>query len=269
MRSFARRDVDLFLHEVDPGDHLGHRVLDLDAGVHLDEIKLAVLVKELERSGAAVADPAAGVDAALADPVTQLGRQLGGRRLLQHLLVAPLQRAVALAQMHHVLVRVGKHLDLDVARLLEIALEVDRRICKGRLRFAARHVDGVEQRRLRVHDAHAAPATAAGGLDDHGIADLARDAHDFLRIFGQRALGAGHRGNPGFHHRRFGTHLVAHQADVLRPRAREHEARALDLLGEVGVLGEEAVAGMDCFGIGDLGGADDRRDIEVARRRWR
>ena len=70
----ARRDVDLFLHEVDPGDHLGHRVLDLDAGVHLDEVELAVLVKELERAGAAVADPAAGVDAALADPVTQLGR---------------------------------------------------------------------------------------------------------------------------------------------------------------------------------------------------
>ena len=102
-----------------------------------------------------------------------------------------------------------------------------------------------------------------------GIADLARDAHDFLRIVGQRALGAGHAREPSLDHRRFGAHLVAHQADRFRPRADEHEARALDLLGEVGVLGEEAVAGMDRLGIGDLGGADDRRDVEVARRRWR
>ena len=36
------------LHDVDAGDHLGHRMLDLDAGVHLDEVELAVLVQELE-----------------------------------------------------------------------------------------------------------------------------------------------------------------------------------------------------------------------------
>ena len=68
----AGGDADLLLHEVDAGDHLGHRVLDLDARVHLDEVELAVLVQELERAGAAVADLAAGVGAALADPVAQL-----------------------------------------------------------------------------------------------------------------------------------------------------------------------------------------------------
>ena len=44
------------LHEVDAGDHLGHRMLDLEAGVHLDEVELAVLVEELDRAGAAIAD---------------------------------------------------------------------------------------------------------------------------------------------------------------------------------------------------------------------
>ena len=59
--------ADLLLHDVDAGDHLGHRMLDLDARVHLDEVELAVLVQELERAGAAVADLAAGLGAALAD----------------------------------------------------------------------------------------------------------------------------------------------------------------------------------------------------------
>ena len=68
----ARGDADLLLHDVDAGDHFGDRMLDLHARVHLDEVELAVLVQELERAGAAVADLAAGFGAALADLVDQL-----------------------------------------------------------------------------------------------------------------------------------------------------------------------------------------------------
>ena len=50
-----------------PVIELGDRVLDLHARVHLDEEELVVLVEELERAGAAVADLAAGIGAALAD----------------------------------------------------------------------------------------------------------------------------------------------------------------------------------------------------------
>ena len=60
---FPGGDADLFLHDVHAGDGLGHRMLDLNPGVHLDEEELAVFVKELEGSGATVADLAAGVGA--------------------------------------------------------------------------------------------------------------------------------------------------------------------------------------------------------------
>jgi hypothetical protein len=46
------------------------------------------------------------------------------RRLLDQLLVAALQRAVALAEVDRGAVEVGEHLDLDVARAFEVALEV-------------------------------------------------------------------------------------------------------------------------------------------------
>ena len=42
-----------------------------------------------------------------------------------------------------------------------------------------------------------------------------------------------------------------------------------DALGEVGVFGEEAVAGVDGVGVGDFGGGDDGRHVEVAFGRWR
>ena len=48
--------------------------------------------------------------------VEQLRREPGRRRLLDHLLVAPLHRAVARAEREHVPVRIGGDLDLDVAR---------------------------------------------------------------------------------------------------------------------------------------------------------
>ena len=40
-------------------------------------------------------------------------------------------------------------------------------------------------------------------------------------------------------------------------------ARLADF-GEVGALGQEAVAGMDRVGAGDFGGADDRRHVQIA-----
>ena len=39
----ALRDQDLALDDVDAGDHLGHRVLDLDARVDLDEVELVAI----------------------------------------------------------------------------------------------------------------------------------------------------------------------------------------------------------------------------------
>ena len=168
--------ADLHLHDVDAGHHLGHRMLDLHAGVHLDEIELAVLVQELEGAGAAVADLLAGGGAALADALDDAARDAGRGRFLDDLLVAALHRAVALAQLDRVPVLVGEHLDLDVARVLEELLHVHRRVAEGRAGFGARRLHRVDQRRLGVHDAHAAPAAAARRLDDDRVADRARNA---------------------------------------------------------------------------------------------
>ncbi|KAG1247821.1 hypothetical protein G6F65_019957 [Rhizopus arrhizus] len=69
----AGGDLQLLGHQVDAGDHFGDRMLHLDAGVHFDEVEAAVLVQELERAGAAVADAHAGFGAHLADLLALLG----------------------------------------------------------------------------------------------------------------------------------------------------------------------------------------------------
>src|SRR3546814_8844076 len=73
-------------------------MLDLQAGVHLDEVELAVLVEELDGAGAAVAELAHGGCHARADGLALGGVQRRREGFLQQLLVTPLQRAVALAE---------------------------------------------------------------------------------------------------------------------------------------------------------------------------
>ena len=88
-----------------PVTSLRDGMLDLEPGVHLEEEELAAVVEEeLARPGALVADrarraagrPRSGGDGPRADG--------GRRRLLEDLLVAPLERAVALAEVDAVAV---------------------------------------------------------------------------------------------------------------------------------------------------------------------
>ena len=242
---FAGRDPNLLLHDVQAGDQFGHRMFDLDPRVHLDEIELALFVQELEGARAAVADLLAGVGAARADALDQAPGDAGRRSFLEDLLVAALHRAVALAQVDRILVLVGQDLDFDMARVLEELLHVDRRVAEGCAGLGAGHGDRAVQRRLGMHHPHAAATAAAGGLDDHRITHRPGNLHDFLGIVGQCALGARHDRHARFAHGVLGRHLVAHQADRVGARADEDESALFDPLGEVRILGQEAVARMD------------------------
>ena len=74
----------------------------------------------------------------------------------------------------------------------------------------------------------------------------------------------GRIGTPGLLHHPARARLVAHQADDLRVGTDELDVARLADLGEVGAFRQEAVAGMNRVGAGDLGGADHRRHVQVA-----
>ena len=132
----------------------------------------------LDRAGAAVPDRARGLDGDRADPLAQRVVDRRRRRLLDELLVAALDRAVALAEMDDVAVRVGEHLHLDVPRVLEVPLDVDGRVGEVRLAFAP---GGLERALGLVgvaHDLQALAAAARRRLDRDRPAELvAEPAH--------------------------------------------------------------------------------------------
>ena len=63
--------------------------------------------------------------------------------------------------------------------------------------------------------------------------------------------------------------LFAHQAGDFRRRADELDVAGLADFGKVSILGQQAVAGMDRVHVGDFGGADDSRNIQIALRQRR
>ncbi len=114
----AGRGADHQLDEIDAGDQLGDRMLDLQAGVHLQEEEAAVLAgDELDGAGAVVADGLGEGDRLLAHGPARLLIEQRRGRLLDDLLVAALDRALALVEVDDVAVLVADELDLDVARI--------------------------------------------------------------------------------------------------------------------------------------------------------
>ena len=93
-------------------------MLDLDAGVQLEEVERAAVEDELRRAGALVVDRAGEGDGRVAHRRAERRPDRGRGRLLEHLLVAPLHGAVALADRDDRAVPVGEELDLDVVRPL-------------------------------------------------------------------------------------------------------------------------------------------------------
>src|SRR5580658_7232243 len=94
-----RRRPNLEVHEIEPGHHLGHGVLDLDPGVDLEERQVALLIHdELEGAERRVAGLAHRLPDDVPHLAALLGRDAWARSLLHDLLVTALQRALALAQ---------------------------------------------------------------------------------------------------------------------------------------------------------------------------
>ena len=151
----------------DPHDLLGDGVLDLEAGVHLEEVHVArvTVEQELDRARVGVADRLRQGDGAAGDRRALGVGDRGGGRLLEHLLVAALGRAVALEEVHHVAVVVGEHLDLDVATVLDVLLDEEGVVAERAQRLAARGGQRGVVLAARTDDAHALAAATGRGLD--------------------------------------------------------------------------------------------------------
>ena len=139
----AGGDVHLQVHEIEAGDEFRDRMLHLQARVHLEEVEVAILVdQELDGAGVVVTGGFGDAHGDFAHAAAHLFVDERRGRLFEHLLMAALHGALALAEIDDVAVLVAEDLHLDVARILDELLDVDFAVAEGALRFAARVLEG-------------------------------------------------------------------------------------------------------------------------------
>src|SRR5262249_35286951 len=117
-----------------------------------------------------------------------------------------------------------------------------------------------------MHQANAAAAATCGRLQHQRETD-ARGAGLALADAAQHICARQH-GQPSPLHGDACLYLVAHRHQGSRGRADESKAYLLADLGEAGVLGEEAVAGVDRLTASDKSGADEICNAEIALAAW-
>jgi hypothetical protein len=135
----AAGDAQLQFDEIEPGDRFGNGMLDLQAGIHFHEIEFAFCVEQkLERAGALISNRLHRGDRDRPHPRPQFRRHRRRRRFLDQFLMPPLHRAIALPEMDGMAEGVADHLDFDVARIENRALQNDGRIAERALRLGSR-----------------------------------------------------------------------------------------------------------------------------------
>ena len=222
--------------EVDAGHGLGDTVLDLQAGVHLEEPGLVPGDEEFDGPEAEVADRAREADRTGTEPVTKRSPQAGGGSFLDDFLVAPLRRAVALEKVDDPTRLVGRHLHFDMAPVLDETLDQQRRVPEGRLRLAPGRSQAVAELRLVGDDAHGFSSPAGDGFDKCREADPGQHRGDELLVVGAATPCRREHGEAGVFCEPPGVVLPAHGLDDRRRWADEDEARLCARPGEACAL---------------------------------
>ena len=182
--------------------------------------------------------------------------------------MAALDRAVALAVVHAVPVAVEEHLDLDVPRPVEVALEVDAAVSEGGLRLARGGSEGALHLLGGPDDADALAPASRRRLERGGVADPLRRRRGPRGVL-DRVDEPGDAGDVGLLHDPAAGDLVPHRLDRRGRGPDPRQPGLLDAACELRVLGQEPVARVDRLRLRPQRGGDDLLDVEVALARQR
>jgi hypothetical protein len=241
LEALASCDPQLQLDEIEARHDLGEALLHLEPGFHLQQRELAALHEELHGAHALVPRMLHHPNRRSLDLLAELLGEAGGRRLLEHLLVTTLHRAVAQSEGEHVAVEIGHDLHLHVPPAFDPTLDEDAIVPEGGLGLVRGRTEGLLDLSGAGDHADATPSPAGGGLEDDRVAEALGGAAGGLGV-GEGLAAPGRDRDADLLGEALGGDLVSEAAQRLGPGAQPQEPRPDHRLGEGRILGEEPPA---------------------------
>src|SRR5581483_4222442 len=220
---------------------------------------------ELDGAGVGVLGEFSDAHGGLAHFVAQLAETMldeRRRRFLDDLLVAALNGTIALAQVNNLPLVVAENLKFDVVGVFDVFLDINPGIAEGFLGFVAGGVVALDEGNVVVGDPHAAPAAAGDSLDHDGIANALGAGQGILLAF-DGAVRAGRNRHAGFLGEFAADGLVFEGLHGTRAGADEPDVAAFADFGEMGVLRQESVTGVNGVDVRDFRGAHQPVNAQV------
>src|SRR5690606_4540045 len=171
----------------------------------------------------------------LTDFLPRLGIDRRRRSLFPDFLVAALERAVTLAEVDGVAVAIAEHLNLNVARLGQVFLDVDAVVAERCFCLSPGSCQCDFELLRRAGHLHAAAAATGSGLDEDGEPHVLGNAKRFCLV-PHGAIRPRNDGNTELFRRFLRLDLVSHHPDMFGRWADEGYAVLLQDLSEAGVL---------------------------------
>ena len=114
---FTGGDADHLFNKIKTGDQFGHRMFNLQAGIHFQKIEIAFGIdNKFNRSGTVIINRHCQPNGLLAHGLAGAGVQKRRWGFFDHLLIAPLDRAFAFVQMDAMAMLVSQHLNFNMPR---------------------------------------------------------------------------------------------------------------------------------------------------------
>jgi hypothetical protein len=157
---------------------------------------------------------------------------------------------------------IDRHLDLDVAVLVEPLLEVQGIVAERGLGLAAADLEHRFELTRGARHAHALAAAPGAGLDQHRIADALGLAQR-MQVVAQHPVRSRDRRQPVRAQQLAGAGLAGEALKDAGRRTDERDVVGGHHLGEALVLRQEAVARMDRVATGDERSGDDGRSGQI------
>ena len=245
--------TDLFFYQIHAHHFFGDGMLHLQTGVHLQKIEIAVLVhQKLDSSGSRIVHRPGGSHCLFPHLLAEFRSKERRRALLYNLLVATLDRTLAVKQMDYIAMIVTQNLKFYMMGFLHKFFQINRIIPERRHGLGTGGVICLHHFIFTVYQPHPFTAASHRSLQHDRIAYFITDTY---RLFGtlQRLFRTGDHGNACGNHTLTGGNLVTHRFHRLGGRADKDDPLLFAPAGKISILGQKTITGMNGIGFASFG----------------